>query len=142
MRTQFLSSPSEKTSARGYWLVSRSQREGADGFAEEVLSTSFSEGLLLKLSGFGILYSCAMIFSTRVGDVRGVLTAETVEAGLSKSSGVFSSDSSGRICADFLEVFLEESPDFAEDEADRETSGAENFIIWSELSLTEAVRFI
>ena len=71
-----------------------------------------------------------MIFSTRVGDVRGIFATKTDEAGLAESLGVFCAGESGIICEGSPELYSGEPLDLAEFETDLDTSEPEDSIIW------------
>ena len=85
-----------------------------------------------------------MIFSTRVGDVRGMLATKTDEAGPAESLGVFGADGSdrfcmgapeltsggsGRFCVDSPELCSGDSFEGAAFEADLDISGTETSVI-------------
>ena len=71
-----------------------------------------------------------MIFSTRVGDVRGMLATKTDEAGPAESLLVFCAGGSGIICEDSPELYSGEPLEYAEFGTDLDTSEPEDSIIW------------
>ena len=70
-----------------------------------------------------------MIFSTRVGEVRGMSATKTDEAGPAESLGVFGAGGSDRFCVGSPELYSGEPLNFAESETDLDISDSEDAII-------------